>query len=87
MPEELFFENEPIQYRPLPYTPFSQPNFTSNASKKFKFLQKLKLVLGALTLLPIRIVLLIFSAISAGIFAYISTSKVPVTVYGIPATV
>jgi len=83
--EESLLENEPIQYRPIPYIPFCQETFTSKASNKFKILQKFKLILGAIILLPVRIILLIFALTGASISAAIATYKKPITVYGVKA--
>lgn len=60
---------EPLQYRKLPYTPFRQPVFTSKS--KYKQLQKLKLLIGAIVLFPIRFVIFVLSLSLGGIFASI----------------
>ena len=61
MNQQTILKNPPIQYRPIPYTPFYSEFLTSKS--KYKSLQKLQLVLGAVTLFPIRLILAIVTLI------------------------
>jgi len=76
---EILAEPE-IQYRPLPYTPFRQPTFTSKS--KYKKWQTFKLILGAVILVPIRIIGLLISVSCAIAAAYLYLKGQPRQVYG-----
>ena len=63
-------QDSPIQYRQIPTVPFRTQKYTSKS--KYKSLQILKLIIGAVTLFPIRVVLLVFSFSLAYVTSYVA---------------
>lgn len=81
--EPILLQNEPVQYRPLPYVPYALPTFTSKS--KYRKFQILKLLVGMVTLMPLRLILFVTSIGLASISATIACKNKPRTVYGHPA--
>lgn len=69
-----------IQYRPLPYVPYRQSTFTSKSS--YKKFQIFKLILGAVILVPIRIIGVIITVGLAVISAKLHLHALPHTNFG-----
>jgi len=79
--QELLQE-EPVQYRPLPYVPFALPTLTSKSKPKVKKFQTFKLLLGFLTLFPLRILLCIIAGLGAWVSGKFACRGKPKTVFG-----
>lgn len=66
---KMVLSDPPIQYRTIQKVPFRQKNFTSQAAPVLRYFQFFKLILGAVTVFPIRCILAIFTLLITAVVA------------------